>query len=281
MNRAAYKHFIHSTNRSGSNKATSYVRALDLLGELITREPGTFSDCADVWAVDSISRLQELYEFVNEEKKKGDASIWHMDGIAPSYLQGGYYSAAMKSLQCFLAEHQHENALLKIFDAHQGEEAALPPLLDQNLVFPSELVEELEAQEGKEAVRKVRTRVNQRVFRRLVSTVYRGRCCITGLDIPQVNRASHIIPWSQKKATRMDPRNGLYLSATYDAAFDRNLITLDEDFRIILSKDIKDHYSSQSVQAYFRDREGDVIALPNSYRPKQEYLETHRMAGNF
>jgi len=179
MNRAAYKRHIQASNLTGSNKASSYVRALDLLCELIARRPAAFSDCEDVWAVESISRLHELYEFVNEEKRKGDASIWKMEGIAPSYLQNGYCSAALKSFQCFLLEHQQENAILKTFDSHQGEEADLAPLLDQDLSFPSELVAELEHQEGKEAVRKVRTRVNQGAFRKVVSKIYQGRCCVT------------------------------------------------------------------------------------------------------
>lgn len=46
----------------------------------------------------------------------------------------------------------------------------------------------------------------------------------------------------------MDPRNGLLLSATYDAAFDRNLISLDDYYRLILSKDLEDGYTSESYR---------------------------------
>ena len=62
-----------------------------------------------------------------------------------------------------------------------------------------------------------------------------NRCCLTGLDLPQLNRASHIIGWAEPKGKqiRMDPRNGLCLSATYDAAFDRKPITFDEDYRLV------------------------------------------------
>jgi putative restriction endonuclease len=79
----------------------------------------------------------------------------------------------------------------------------------------------------------------------------------------------------------MDPRNGLCLSATYDAAFDKHLISLDDDYRIILSKDLKDHTSSVSLQAYFLNKEGDAITLPTRYRPHTDYLAVHRAKGAF
>lgn len=101
-------------------------------------------------------------------------------------------------------------------------------------------------------------------------------CCITGLNIPQVNRASHIVAWADDASRRLDPSNGLYLSATYDAAFDKNLISLDDDYRIILAKDIKDHYTSDSVNEYFIKKEGQQISLPSRYSPNQKYLAQHR-----
>ncbi len=106
--------------------------------------------------------------------------------------------------------------------------------------------------------------------------IYNESCCITGLNIPEVNRASHIVPWAEFQDERLDPRNGLLLSATYDAAFDKHLISLDEDYRIIISKKITDHYKSDIVKEYFQKKSGKKITLPSSYLPKQEYLEKHR-----
>ena len=127
----------------------------------------------------------------------------------------------------------------------------------------------------------VKTRTNQRVFQAIVMRNFSGACCITGLDVREVNRASHIIPWAARKDTRMDPRNGLFLSATYDAAFDRNLISLDDDYRVILSKDLKGNYTSESYGEYFKWKEGLKIRLPSAYLPLQEYLESHREKGRF
>jgi len=37
--------------------------------------------------------------------------------------------------------------------------------------------------------------------------------------------ASHIVPWSKDKQNRLNPRNGLCLSALHDKAFDRGMIS--------------------------------------------------------
>jgi putative restriction endonuclease len=101
------------------------------------------------------------------------------------------------------------------------------------------------------------------------------------MNIPEVNRASHIVSWAEDPSKRLDPSNGLYLSATYDAAFDKHLISLDDDYRIILSSGIKDHYTNESVTDYFVKKEGHKINLPSSYQPNKKYLAKHRSLGHF
>jgi len=261
---------------TGSKKAASYIRAIDLLNKMIQTVPFEFEDCKNVWSVSSVERLNELYLFTLQEGKKGNASAWNIDGIPTSYLQNGYCSAALKSYQEFLIEHVYEQELLTVLDEHKGDEAEIVEKLDRNIIYPKFLLDGLDKKEGKEVIRTVRVRVNQGVFRLMILKIYNESCCITGLNIPTVNRASHIIPWADEHDIRLDPKNGLCLSATYDAAFDKHLISLDEDYRIIISKNISDHYKSDIVKEYFQKKVGDKITLPSSYLPKQEYLEKHR-----
>ncbi|MCP5079375.1 MAG: hypothetical protein GY951_15130, partial [Psychromonas sp.] len=211
------------------------------------------------------------------------ASEWSLEGVPPSYLQKGYCSAALKSYQEFLIEYDYEQELLTVFNEHKGDESAVVEKLDRQITYPKFLLEGLDKKQGKEVVRNVRVRVNQAVFRKMMLKIYNESCCITGLNIPEVNRASHIIPWSDDDGTsiRLDPRNGLCLSATYDAAFDKNLVSLDDDYRIIVSKNITDHYKSEIVREYFLSKQGQKITLPSSYLPQQEYLAVHRDRGRF
>jgi HNH endonuclease len=60
---------------------------------------------------------------------------------------------------------------------------------------------------------------------------WQGRCPLTGITDPALMRASHIVPWAEcdSDAERLNVHNGLLLSALWDAAFDRALVTFDDD----------------------------------------------------
>ena len=81
----------------------------------------------------------------------------------------------------------------------------------------------------------VRQRVGQNLFREGLMTLWGGRCAITGLDVPELLRASHAKPWADSNdVERLDVYNGLLLAAHWDAAFDVGLVTVQPDGRIIL-----------------------------------------------
>ncbi len=92
---------------------------------------------------------------------------------------------------------------------------------------------------GENVMREVKTRVNQSVFRQMVLTNYSTKCAITGIDILELLLASHIIPWSKNENERLNPENGICLSALYDKAFDKGLIGINLDYQIVLSTTIK------------------------------------------
>lgn len=121
-----------------------------------------------------------------------------------------------------------------------------------------------------------RRRLGQDFFRRAVLVSYNHRCCITGTPIPALLSASHIVAWSADRTQRLNPRNGLCLAKTQDAAFDRHLITLDEDLRVVLSKSIRDHFTSESVRVSFQPYEGKRINLPHRFTPEPTLLLRHR-----
>lgn len=74
-------------------------------------------------------------------------------------------------------------------------------------------------------------RVGQQMFRDALLAFWQGRCCITGLAVPALLRASHIRPWAScdSDEQRLDLFNGLLLAAHWDAAFDSGLVTFDEE----------------------------------------------------
>jgi len=99
--KSAFEDHLVESNTRGSGKARSYIRALDLLSEMLQKEPYTFSDCINIWSVSSTDRLDELRYFVIKEQNKS-ASPWQIEGIPVSYLKDRYCSAALASLIEFI-----------------------------------------------------------------------------------------------------------------------------------------------------------------------------------
>jgi hypothetical protein len=81
-----------------------------------------------------------------------------------------------------------------------------------------------------EAERLVIQRIGQDVFRDALMDYWGGRCPLTGITEPALLRASHIVPWSDcSDEQRLDVHNGLLLSALWDAAFDKGLVSFNDD----------------------------------------------------
>lgn len=119
-------------------------------------------------------------------------------------------------------------------------------------------------------------RYSQRFFRRSVLAAYAVRCCITGNPVPQLLVASHILPWSSFPEHRANPSNGLCLSRIHDAAFDQGLITLDSDYRLVLSDYLRTFLPDDAVDKEFVAYEGKQIQFPDKFLPDVQFLDHHR-----
>jgi putative restriction endonuclease len=118
-------------------------------------------------------------------------------------------------------------------------------------------------------------RIKQHFFRRAVLSSYRGRCCMSGLSDARLLIASHIVPWSQDKANRLNPSNGLCLSALHDRAFDKGLITLADDLTVILSHPVKQS-DDAFVKAVLLPLSGQKIEPPERFSPLPAFIAWHR-----
>lgn len=95
----------------------------------------------------------------------------------------------------------------------------------------------LEGFDGEDREVVAKRRVNQGKFRAALLRYWDSRCCVSGVDDPRLLVASHIVSWSKAtKSERGDPTNGLLLSVTWDALFDRGLISFRDDGTAILDK---------------------------------------------
>ena len=115
------------------------------------------------------------------------------------------------------------------------------------------------------------------VFKRLIPKYYGYSCCITGMQIlssldVQMVDACHIIPFSVSHDDTIG--NGISLSPNLHRAFDRGLVTIDDDYRVRLSTKFVDKSPDGGLQSL----EGKLIHLPQNteYYPALENLRRHR-----
>lgn len=139
-----------------------------------------------------------------------------------------------------------------------------------------EILIDLKNLKGETKIRAVKTRVNQHVFRQIVLSNYSSKCAITGIDIPDLLNASHILPWSHDENERLNPENGICLSSLYDKAFDKGYISFDDNYSIILSSSLKEKSENKYYTKFFDNIEGHKLNPPKQYRPRKEFLEYHR-----
>lgn len=121
----------------------------------------------------------------------------------------------------------------------------------------------------------VETRIKQAFFRRAVLSSYQTRCCMTGLADPRLLLASHIVPWSKDKPNRLNPKNGLCLSALHDRAFDRGLITVLPNMTISVSKRLVAADRASLASRSIVELHGKSIELPRRFVPDAEFLSWH------
>jgi len=127
-----------------------------------------------------------------------------------------------------------------------------------------------------EVERTVKARRLQTFFRNAVLSSYEYKCAVSLIAIPALLNASHIIPWSEEVSRRADPANGICLNVLYDRAFDRGLITFDEDYRLVVSTVLKKGALPECQKSNFVKMEGSKLHLPHRFCPDSIALERHR-----
>jgi putative restriction endonuclease len=122
-----------------------------------------------------------------------------------------------------------------------------------------------------EAERLIVQRVGQNLFRNALLDYWRGRCCVTGLEISELLRASHIKPWAlcTTDAERLDVFNGLLLAPHLDALFDGGWITVLQNGDLFASASLPS--SARILLAL-----NDSLAIQGLRREHESYLAFHR-----
>lgn len=115
------------------------------------------------------------------------------------------------------------------------------------------------------------------VFRREIPKIYNNTCCISGMRIDasiavSMIDACHIIPFSVGYDDTIS--NGIALCPNLHRAFDRGLIAINDDYKVIVSSKLSEVSSQYSIKAF----EAQQINLPAhaNYLPLKQNFKWHR-----
>ncbi|HZK94695.1 MAG TPA: HNH endonuclease, partial [Prolixibacteraceae bacterium] len=111
-------------------------------------------------------------------------------------------------------------------------------------------------------------------FRKAVLKTYNSQCAVSGLKVESSEEdllvdACHIVPFTQTSDDSI--RNGIALSPTIHRAFDNGLIAIDDNYRILVQKKLKDYHPSTGILQF----ENKAILLP---RDEEFYPSLLRLA---
>lgn len=160
----------------------------------------------------------------------------HLAAASPSgpWLLGLDHSGIVGELGLKATEMPGPGLARYVFDTLGELYAVMPRVYELGVSLPDAPLEAFHAATRglpttTEAERLVVQRVGQDIFRDRLLAYWQGCCPLTGITDTALLRASHIVPWAdcETDAERLDVHNGLLLSALWDAAFDRGLVTFD------------------------------------------------------
>ncbi len=115
------------------------------------------------------------------------------------------------------------------------------------------------------------------VFKENIPKIYNYTCCVSGYKISTIYNISmidacHIIPFGESHDDTIG--NGLSLCPNIHRAFDRGLLTIDENYRLVVSNNFEEDTNSPFSMKQFENR---TILLPEnmSHAPLKENLLWH------
>lgn len=120
------------------------------------------------------------------------------------------------------------------------------------------------------------------IFRKAILELYDNQCSISGLKITDAqNRplveACHIAPFAESYNDSI--RNGIAISPTLHRAFDRGLIAISDQYKVIVHPTLNDFNPPVGIRQY----ENKEIILPedSQFHPAIKHLKEHRRRFGF
>ncbi len=171
---------------------------------------------------------------------------------------------------------------LHSFGTSKKDFKILETLSEQPLELNTELVEQTSRQR-RTAVIQLSKKLRDSSFKTRVLNAYGNKCAFSGLQLKLVD-AAHIVPVSSDTSTD-ETSNGIALSALYHRAYDKGLVTFNEQYQIIINnselKNLKDLGFDGGMNKFVKDLRPIILVPPAiSDRPNVSFIkEANKLRG--
>lgn len=199
---------------------------------------------------------EELFQLMKDEKSNSILQVFLLDKYFP--LTKNNFSNSTQGQK-------------KLFDNIEGK------ILNEDAAQYRAEIKKLIEQEDEEEIF-----LRGSIFKREISKIYNNTCCISGMRIDAISNISmvdacHIVPFSTSYDDTIT--NGIALCPNLHRAFDRGLIAIDNNYKVIVKSNWNESNSSYMIKQF----EGKQILLPKNekYFPSLKNFFSHRKRFEF
>jgi putative restriction endonuclease len=220
---------------------------------------------ARVWYDDQRAAHEQIY--------KGDETVeYAFMGDDPEAADNRWLREAMQNrtpLIYFLGTHPgHYHAIMPAtivgWDARSLRAIVSVGLDGELRADPQET-----ALERRYALRQVKARLHQTLFRAAVIAAYSGRCALSGLPEASLLDAAHIAADGDELLGQPVVTNGLPLTKLHHAAFDQHLIGIDPSCRVVVSRRLLATRDGPTLEA-LKALDGQALIAPRRLKDRPD-----------
>ncbi|MGE0884179.1 MAG: HNH endonuclease [Blastocatellales bacterium] len=232
----------------------------------------------------------EVFVGFDIHKHKGQASASPSIQVKESALLNAHnhafsaYDRANGEIAvCFRPEFIVEYAInlerLHGLTANNKEEVKILNIVDE--INEEEIELRITNNERREVISSIKRKYREHDFRRRVLSAYSSTCALCGMQLKLVE-AAHIIPVASELSTD-ETINGIALCSLHHRAYDQNLVSFDENYRVELSSATILELQKLNLAgglASFQDSLKNAIILPadnRDYPAKPYILESRKV----
>lgn len=226
------------------------------------------------------SEVQKLASLIGKSPGAVAYKLVHFAGLDSFHKERGIKGLANPGIKAIAIYNEfQENWNEMLYESEVLLAKAQNTTVEKNFFSEKELekIEEhkIGDKKGLDVKRLVKTRVNQTLFRKIVTNNYSNTCAICGINLPELVIASHILKWSENENERLNPTNGICFCNTHDRAFELGFIGINTDYNILISKKLKEISDKKTLELVFYRHEKTKLIMPDKYFPNKLYLDIH------